>query len=46
MADPTPGDTGMPRWVRLTLLTAAVLAVLVIGILLLTDGHGPSRHLS
>jgi preprotein translocase subunit SecG len=35
--------TGMPRWVKVFLIIAVVLA-LVVGILLLT-GHGPGRHI-
>ena len=34
----------MPRWVKVSLVIVAVLAVLVVVMLL--SGHGPSRHLS
>jgi hypothetical protein len=34
----------MPKWVKVSLLIVAVLAVLA-AVLLLT-GHGPARHLS
>lgn len=35
----------MPRWVKVFVIVALVLAVLVV-IALLTGGHGPSRHMS
>jgi hypothetical protein len=35
----------MPRWVKVSVIVALVLAVLVV-IALLTGGHGPSRHMS
>lgn len=37
----------MPRWVKVFLITAAVLVVLVVTLMLLSGGqHGPGRHLS
>jgi hypothetical protein len=44
--DRQPHDGGpppMPRWVRLSLLVVALLAVAVV-LLLVSGGHGPSRH--
>jgi hypothetical protein len=41
---PTPG---MPRWVKVSLIVALVLAVLVVVVLLVGGGvgdHGPGRH--
>lgn len=38
--------TGMPRWVKVSLISAAVLALLVVVVLLISRGnHGPSRHM-
>ena len=37
--------TGTPRWVKVTGLLVAVLALLVVVMLLLPGGHGPSRHI-
>ena len=38
---------GMPRWVKVFLITAAVLVVLVVAMMLVSGGqHGPGRHLS
>lgn len=40
-------DAGLPRWVKVFGIVAAVLAVLVIAMVLLGGGnHGPGRHLS
>ena len=37
----------MPRWVKVFLMTAAVLVVLVATVMLLSGGqHGPGRHVS
>jgi hypothetical protein len=37
----------MPRWVKVFLITAAVLVVLMIAVMLASGGqHGPGRHLS
>lgn len=37
----------MPRWVKVFLITAAVLVVLVVTLMLLSGGqHGPGRHFS
>ncbi|MGP3963894.1 hypothetical protein ACTWPT_48810 [Nonomuraea sp. 3N208] len=41
--DRTDGDVGMPRWVKVAGIIAAVLVVLFV-VLLLTGGHGPGRH--
>jgi hypothetical protein len=49
---PTPqrssrSPTAMPRWVKVFLITAAVLVVLMIALMLASGGqHGPGRHLS
>ena len=38
-------DAGTPRWVKLSALAAALLAVAVVIVLLLSGGdHGPGRH--
>jgi hypothetical protein len=56
MADPPRRDTAglgadraspprMPRWVKLSLILAAVLVLaVVIAMLIAGSGHGPSRH--
>jgi len=47
MADPRPDaadDEGMPRWVKVSGIVAAIVVVLL-GIMLLS-GHGPGRHFS
>jgi hypothetical protein len=37
--------TGIPRWVKVSVLVALLLAVLVVVVMLLGGGtHGPSRH--
>lgn len=37
----------MPRWVKVFLITAAVLVVLMIALMLASGGqHGPGRHVS
>ena len=37
----------MPRWVKVSGIVAIVLAVVVVAVLLLSDGeHGPGRHMS
>ena len=36
---------GMPRWVKLSLILAAVLVLVVVIVMLIAGGgHGPSRH--
>ena len=40
---PAPGP-GMPRWVKVLISVAALLAVLLL-VGLLSGGHGPGRHL-
>ena len=40
------GPTGMPRWVKVFVLMAAVVLVIVVIKLLAGGGHGPSRHMS
>jgi len=38
---------GVPRWVKVSGIIAAVLALLVVAVMLLVGGeHGPGRHLS
>jgi hypothetical protein len=42
-----PPTSGMPRWVKVSLIVAAVIVVLVVVVLLVGGGpgtHGPSRH--
>jgi hypothetical protein len=39
----TERATGMPRWVKVSLIVAVAVIVLVI-ILMVTGGHGPGRH--
>lgn len=37
----------MPRWVKVSAIVAAVLALLAVAVLLISGGeHGPSRHMS
>jgi hypothetical protein len=37
----------MPRWVKVFLISAAVLVALMIALMLVSGGqHGPGRHLS
>lgn len=39
--------TGVPRWVKVSGMVAAVLALLVVAVLLISGGeHGPGRHMS
>jgi hypothetical protein len=42
--DPQPGPPPRPRWVKVSAIIIAVLALLVV-ILAITGGHGPARHL-
>lgn len=46
--NPEPGSDsapGMPRWVKLSLVLGAIIAVAVVAVLLLGGGqHGPARH--
>lgn len=55
MADPSPtpdsnsdtgDDTGTPRWVKVSVIIAAVLVLLVVIVMLTGVGgsHGPGRH--
>jgi len=38
---------GVPRWVKVSGLIAAVLALLVVTVMLISGGeHGPGRHMS
>lgn len=51
MDEPTkdPDDvttTGPPRWVKVSAILAAVLALLLAVVLLAGGGHGPGRHTS
>lgn len=51
MDEPTkdPDDvttTGPPRWVKVSAIIAAVLALLLAVALLAGGGHGPGRHAS
>ncbi|WP_327585188.1 hypothetical protein OHA25_57475 [Nonomuraea sp. NBC_00507] len=41
--DRADSDVGMPRWVKVTGIIAAVLVLLFV-VLLLTGEHGPDRH--
>ena len=46
--DAMPGrapTAGMPRWVKVSLIVAAVSAVLVVVMLLVGGEHSPGRHL-
>jgi hypothetical protein len=47
---PKPGDEaapGMPRWMKVTVIAVAVLALLAVAVMILSGGdHGPGRHLS
>lgn len=36
-------SSSTPRWVKVFLVITIIVALLV-GIMVLTDGHGPSRH--
>jgi hypothetical protein len=36
--------TGVPRWVKLTGIVLAVVALIVVVILLVGGGHSPRRH--
>jgi hypothetical protein len=51
-ADPSPGakihwTAGVPRWVKVFVITALGLALLMVVAMLLSGGqHGPGRHLS
>lgn len=37
--------TGMPRWLRLTLIIIGIVIVVVVIVLAIGGGHGPSRHM-
>jgi hypothetical protein len=42
-----PSPAGMPRWVKISLIVAAVLVVLLVAGMLIGGGqHGPGRHLN
>lgn len=42
---PGGAPPGMPRWVKVFAVIALVLAVLLVGLVALSDGdHGPGRH--
>lgn len=42
-----PSPAGMPRWVKVSLIVAAVLVVLLVAGMLIGGGqHGPGRHLN
>ena len=42
---PASGDPGLPRWVKVSLLVAAILVVsLVLAALIVGGEHGPGRH--
>ena len=44
-SDDGPGQTGMPRWVKVFVVIGAVLLVLLIATQFIGDGgHGPGRH--
>ena len=39
--------TGLPRWVKVSVIVAVLLALLVVVVMLLSGGeHGPGRHVS
>jgi len=41
------GNLGMPRWVKIFLITAATVLVLLVVAMMISGGqHGPGRHLS
>jgi hypothetical protein len=45
--EPPRSTATMPFWVKVFLITAAVLVVLVVALMLVSGGqHGPGRHLS
>jgi hypothetical protein len=47
MADPSPDtadDEGMPRWVKVSGIVAAIVVVLLA--IMLLSGHGPGQHFS
>jgi hypothetical protein len=37
---------GMPRWVKVSGIIVAILALLLVIVLLISGGHGPRRHAS
>lgn len=40
------GSSGMPRWVKISLVVAVALVVLAIAVMAVSGGeHGPGRHL-
>jgi hypothetical protein len=46
--NPTIGDepSGRPRWVKVSLIIAAIIALVLVILLLLSGGHGPGRHMA
>jgi len=36
----------MPRWLKLTLLIVAIIALLMAAVMAIDGKHGPARHLS
>jgi hypothetical protein len=44
---PQVSTAGMPRWVKVFLITAAALLLLLVAVMLISGGdHGPWRHVS
>lgn len=47
MTERDESEGGLPRWVKLFLITAAVLAAVLVALMLAGGGqHGPGRHSS
>ena len=45
MTNPESGErTGIPRWVKLTVITSLLVAVLVVVIVLMSGGHRIPNH--
>jgi hypothetical protein len=45
LAQDRGAPSGMPRWVKVSAVVAAVLVALVVVMLLVGGDHGPGRHL-
>jgi hypothetical protein len=37
-------DSGLPRWLKLSMIVVLLLALLVVVAMLIGGGHGPRRH--
>lgn len=45
MSDPYGASSGVPRWLKLSVIIAVLLVLVVVGLMFLLGGeHGPSRH--